>query len=712
MATLTIADLDNGKRDLETVDAVANSQADTTTTRYGQQTLTLAGALRRLGYSAPVPYASGLTVDTALFTVLRDGVIYAPDPSLVPFTTGTWNAAQWRVVQNTVDSNLVHQFLTIGAAQSAAATLPEGSTILVDGISQGLVSSGEYVPKSDAPAKVFWDYAEMEAYSGSASLFQIKKSGIAGFFAVVAGDTSTPRDGGVWFVLADGRRVRRIFEGPLISDWFEVVGDGAVDDSANAQKAIDAAKGKKLVFPGGKQYLMAGVTMIGASYNNTEVVFDGELKLKPAPTTSSETYEGAWLGLLVKDCDNATVHMRGNGNRANQPNFEHVHIMGVAGATNLKVPYFYGREVRGDGLYVGASKWRESSLNTSGVTIGTIEVVNSSNDGRNGLSIISADNVSVDSFRSHGVGATVGGFVQPGGLDIEPNHAWESCKNIAIGMVNVVTAGTSGLAVLGRSGADVTRNVTVGSAVVVNTSVPTVADANAAITQTNNHTLVVSNATAVTIGEYRGSFLNAYGDAVVVSNSSDVKINGSVRHVREGLRCGLDVDDAAGQGVIASTINLDITDIARFGVRAGKISLTDITGKCTYPTQSYYPGGVFGVTSATYTQAYSSYGVSVRHDDNWTRTYRQEPGTPASFVQVSIRNCDCSGTWSAPQYVNRVGDMPVPRHNVLGVTDQRTVPQGTTIWAAGQYVRNNAPAAGQPKGWYYAGGAWVSEGNL
>ena len=50
MATLTIADLDNGKRDLETVDAVANSQADTTTTRYGDAVLTLSGALCRRPY--------------------------------------------------------------------------------------------------------------------------------------------------------------------------------------------------------------------------------------------------------------------------------------------------------------------------------------------------------------------------------------------------------------------------------------------------------------------------------------------------------------------------------------------------------------------------------------------------------------------------------------------------------------------------------------
>lgn len=99
MATLTIADLDNGKRDLQTVDAVANSPQDFTTTRYGDSVLTRAGALRRLGYQAPVPYAPGLNVDSGLFTIERDGIVYAPKPSLVPFTTGAWDGDQWLVVQ-------------------------------------------------------------------------------------------------------------------------------------------------------------------------------------------------------------------------------------------------------------------------------------------------------------------------------------------------------------------------------------------------------------------------------------------------------------------------------------------------------------------------------------------------------------------------------------------------------------------------------------
>lgn len=157
MATLTIADLDNGKRDLETVDAVANSQADTTPTRYGQQTLTLAGALRRLGWQAPAPYAPGLVVDRATMTVERDGVVYRPDPVLLPFTTGAWNPDQWRVVQNSRPGDELLVYPSRPVAATAANTLPDGQNVEI-------TSDGSYSGKTtraivDNRSLVFLGYA-------------------------------------------------------------------------------------------------------------------------------------------------------------------------------------------------------------------------------------------------------------------------------------------------------------------------------------------------------------------------------------------------------------------------------------------------------------------------------------------------------------------------------------------------------------------------
>lgn len=190
MATLTIADLDNGKRDLETVDAVANSQADTTTTRYGDSVLTLAGALRRLGYPPPVPYAPGLNVDSPVFTVEfgDPAVVYRPDPALVPFTTGAWNPDQWRVVQNNNLGDFLMVFSTLAAAESAAALSPDGQIIEAAGfrytVQSGLLTdkrAAEQVrsdlenPTGLEPVGGFDSYAGLETYAGdatSAKVFQ------------------------------------------------------------------------------------------------------------------------------------------------------------------------------------------------------------------------------------------------------------------------------------------------------------------------------------------------------------------------------------------------------------------------------------------------------------------------------------------------------------------------------------------------------------
>lgn len=139
MATLTIADLDNGKRDLQTIEEVANSRAATATTRYGQQTTTLYEAIRRinatgdeilsnLGFRVPVPYASGLNVTDSRFTVTGpDGKVYAPLSA--PFTTGAWNPSQWYVLQNDLNDHKLLIFKTFIGAQAAAATLPDGQVI-------------------------------------------------------------------------------------------------------------------------------------------------------------------------------------------------------------------------------------------------------------------------------------------------------------------------------------------------------------------------------------------------------------------------------------------------------------------------------------------------------------------------------------------------------------------------------------------------------
>ncbi|MDO8251391.1 MAG: hypothetical protein Q7T78_16960 [Rhodoferax sp.] len=491
---------------------------------------------------------------------------------------------------------------------------------------------------------------------------------------------------------------------------YGVLGNGDDDDTAAILAAINANKGKIITIHGNP--VCAGLLLSGPAYNGTKLIFDGEMQLGVRATAATTNFGGAWVGIIFKDVDGCELVMRGNGRRSLQPLNEHCHLVGLAGATNMTLPLFKAREVRGDGMYISQSNWQASSANTDGVTIGLFEVTNSVDDGRNGLSIISGDNITIETFRSNKVGVDMGGVVQPGGLDIEPDHDYHSCKNITIGSVNVVTAGTSGLAVQGRPGTSVTQHVTIGTAVVVNTCAPDQADGLGALTQTKNHTLVLASASDVTIKSYQGRFTNAYGDAVIATDCARAYVDGAVRHVREGARIGNDSRDVSGPGVVDSDINLKVSDVCRFGIRTGKITGSKIRGAVSAPVVGYFPGGLFGVYAREYAQTDSEYSVSVSNSSAWSRSYRNDNGVPATFVNTVIRDCDLSGaSWF--DYVAQVGDMQVPRYNVRGVTDQAAAPTvGTNLWVPGQYVRNRAPAVGQPKGWVFSGGAFYSEGNL
>lgn len=483
-----------------------------------------------------------------------------------------------------------------------------------------------------------------------------------------------------------------------------------LDHTASMQACIDENKGKKIVGPAGYRFQAAGLTLNGATYDGTEVVFEGEFVLKLRPTSGSSTYQGAWVGLLFKDVSNASLTFRGDGRRSVQPAEEHIYLVGLAGVKNMTIPSFRAREVRGDGMYVSQSDWVSTSSNTDGVTVGWFEVVNSAADGRNALSIISGDNITIGALRSYNVGAVIGAVTQPGGLDIEPNHSGQSCKNIAVGSVNVVTAGTSGLAVQGVAGADVTRNVSVGVSVVLNNCSPSLNDGLGNLTITHNHTLLVRDSVGVYIKSHQGRFTAAYGDAIIVHESTDVHIDAAVSHVAEGARLGNEA--SSPNGLVRCTLNMHVTDTCRYGFRTGKLTGCRITGSVDVPTTGYYSGSLFGIICLASAQVDSEYSVNVMASSNWTRSYRNDATTPATFNNTVIRDCDLSGTWG--DFTRQVGDMQVMRINVRGVTDRTTTPSvGTNLWLAGQsFVNTAAVAVGNILGWVFDGAVMRPTGYL
>lgn len=129
-----LRDLDDNARNIDTWanDKTKLSHPD----RFGVERYTWHGieqkadaVVANLGFFPPVDYTAGLTVDSRNFTVTYNGVVYAAQPSAVPFTTGAWDAAQWYPIQNVLNQKNLLIFDTYAEASAAAATLPDGQII-------------------------------------------------------------------------------------------------------------------------------------------------------------------------------------------------------------------------------------------------------------------------------------------------------------------------------------------------------------------------------------------------------------------------------------------------------------------------------------------------------------------------------------------------------------------------------------------------------
>lgn len=302
------------------------------------------------------------------------------------------------------------------------------------------------------------DYEALRAYTGQTTDVRITAPGLAGTFRFDPLDNSSIDNGGSIIVDTNGRRWKRLFVGASNLMWWGAKGNSTADDSAALQLAIDASRGSELRIPDGR-FLHAGVALIGSSYNGTVIRCEGELLLKARPNSSASNFQGHWAGLILKDVSGVTVSYRGDGNRSAQPIEEHCHLVCIAGGSRLNFPSFLGREVRGDGIYIGQSDYHRSSEVPSDLAFGQFSVLNTADDGRNAMSIISAKRISIRSFTSVRVGGILGSATQPGGLDIEPNQEFQTVDTVRIGTAAIDTAGNFGFQVLGKASGTLGGNI-------------------------------------------------------------------------------------------------------------------------------------------------------------------------------------------------------------------------------------------------------------
>jgi len=247
---VTAGDLVGLKADLQTISDVVESPALTTTTKSGRELDTLSGALVKLGFQPPVDYDSGIVfeVTDGTKTIDRDGIIYAPLPSALPFTTsGTWTADdedKFFVVQS-VDlygGEIILNKATV-ANMAADASLQIGNVVETQG----------YLATSD---------------QGGAR------------YRIYPAGTGTADGGSVIDLAGSGHQAIVILDSDRINvAQYGAVGNGSIDDTAAIQAAVDtmsADGGGELIFPttGGGTYkcniiLRPGVSLRGINRDVT-----------------------------------------------------------------------------------------------------------------------------------------------------------------------------------------------------------------------------------------------------------------------------------------------------------------------------------------------------------------------------------------------------------------------------------------------------------
>ena len=201
---ISTEDLENGKTDITTISEVATSREggvstgtliDSTQNRFNETISTLRGQLAKLGYEPPVAYAGSIVfgVNDNTNTIDRDGIVYAPLPSELPFTTtGTWTADdenKFFVAQS--DPNLILEALfkanyaDVRAIDVSTITNGQGLTVTNTGIggdfvlrnvvAHGLADNGGTIIVIDSD----W-YAERIDLEGFTTLEQFQSTAESG----------------------------------------------------------------------------------------------------------------------------------------------------------------------------------------------------------------------------------------------------------------------------------------------------------------------------------------------------------------------------------------------------------------------------------------------------------------------------------------------------------------------------------------------------
>lgn len=462
-----------------------------------------------------------------------------------------------------------------------------------------------------------------------------------------------------------------------------------IDQSANIAQWAYANRGSILVFdpPPGQMYVFGGI-LLDSSYSGTRLRWEGYTQLpsniaSPGVTTP-KNFGGCWTGIVVGLADEITLeNVMIHGNRANMADNEHVIAIGVAGAARLRIASgWHIKEVRGDGIYVGQADWQNSSANPQFLEIGDGMVWNTADDGRNAVSIVACTTGKIGRLVSVGVGGVVGGATQPGGLDIEPDYGYQTVTGLKIGDLEVTTAGTAGVGIVGKSisGNNASRDwncygIEFGSIRVLRTGVADPSLPDPSLTPALAAAPFV-NCADVDIGIGHMSYAsNTRGAGVNHDFCQDVRAKWKVSTVSVGVSIG------TGDMVLDSDFEVIGKDYSVAVTRTGHLVRTDVRTKAYYstPGSTAFPVQTHSGNRPNISQVNTHYIVDAPYDGNNARAFRNEPGASVTYgAGTEVRGGDWTGYASPPVTI----DAAIPKRNITGLMQGPSYPQLGT-WSAG-----------------------------
>lgn len=448
------------------------------------------------------------------------------------------------------------------------------------------------------------------------------------------------------------------------------------DVSTQVAAFLNANKGKFIVFDSGT-YKFAGVELTGTGWEGTTIYFKGKHLLTENTTGQSNKF-GAWNGLIINSTvTGLTLHYRGDGNRTNQFDRQHIFNVSITGASSINIPYFEANEIRGDGLYISrGDPVTEGTKQPTDINIGTVIGRNSAQDGRNLVSIITCIRGSISYMYSENIGGVVGGELQPGGLDIEPNAGNDFVvRDFIVYSVDVINGGTGGIAMYYGG--------------VVNP--PKIQSCHILKANLRGSGAVRVEGTSNCSINFVGDTLSAV--ALFFEDSIRTKITGVVNGCIVGARVGQRV------ALRQCSLDLNMTNVQDTGVLIGGANNCDISLKIT--TFSPAVGSnLFGLwfrdalLVGGLEQRNNTYLVNIPGASGAARCIEYSATSPITFTgsNVVLPGSNFFGVANYTTLMGAAGLYLVKGENINGMTLAATVPT-VGVWRQGDMVRNSAPAA-------------------